>query len=424
MSKERFKKTDIGRIPSEWDVDTTSSFCLKVADGTHATPKPTTEGKFLVTSKNINDGSIDLESAYKISMEDFIEINRRSKVDQWDVLLSMIGTVGAPCLIDNIPDFAIKNVGLFKCGDEIRAKWLFYYLKSKTAQDYIRTRLSGTTQKYITLGQLRDFPVPNPGEDEMEEIVDIVSALYKKIQLLRNQNNLMLDIAEAIYKRWFFEYEFPDVKGNPYSSSRGKMVDSESGDIPEKWSVCKFGDILERLNDRIGRDDQSKYVVLSAVKTGDLVLSEEYFSKQVFSKDISKYIKLQKDDFAYNPARINIGSIGKLEDDIQGAVSPVYVAFRAKDHFTHFVSFLIKTQKTKKHIDYFANGSVRQSLSYDDFAFMDIVKPSEDVLKAFNETYECIAKRIQANNQQIDTLSKMLDTLMPKLLTGEIRVST
>src|ERR1039458_8817096 len=85
-----------------------------VRDGTHDSPKPVTKGRNLVTSRHIIGGRLDLSSAYLIAEADFDAINRRSKVDRWDVLVSMIGTVGEPCLVKEEPDFAIKNIGLFK----------------------------------------------------------------------------------------------------------------------------------------------------------------------------------------------------------------------------------------------------------------------------------------------------------------------
>ncbi len=127
-------------------------FCQRVADGTHDSPKETQSGKRLVTSKNVKNGRLDIDSAYRISHEDFEAINKRSKVDQWDILLTMIGTVGELCVVKEAsPDFAIKNVGLLKCGDEIRAKWLYYFLRSPQGQSLIEQRKKGSTQQYISL---------------------------------------------------------------------------------------------------------------------------------------------------------------------------------------------------------------------------------------------------------------------------------
>ena len=131
-------------------------FCARVADGTHDSPKETAVGKKLVTSKNVKGGRLELDSAYLISAEDFESINKRSKVDQWDLLLTMIGTVGEVCLVtDPEPDFAIKNVGLLKCGNELKAKWLYYFLRSPQGQKLIEARKKGSTQQYVSLTELR-----------------------------------------------------------------------------------------------------------------------------------------------------------------------------------------------------------------------------------------------------------------------------
>ena len=136
-----------------------SEFCASVRDGTHDSPKPVERGRKLVTSRHLTTGQLDLSDAYLISEEDFEYINKRSKVDKWDVLISMIGTVGEPCLIKEEPDFAIKNIGLFKTRSEADGKWLYYYLRSKAAQKSIREQSRGTTQQYIPLGALRGFPI-------------------------------------------------------------------------------------------------------------------------------------------------------------------------------------------------------------------------------------------------------------------------
>jgi type I restriction enzyme, S subunit len=144
-----------------------SEYCLRVADGTHGSPKESQTGKLLVTSKNVKNGRLVVESAYLISDEDYSEINRRSKVDQWDLLLTMIGTVGEVCIVEQTePAFAIKNVGLLKCGSELRAKWLYYFLRSPQGQSLIEKRKKGSTQQYISLTEIRNFPVSYPVDEQ------------------------------------------------------------------------------------------------------------------------------------------------------------------------------------------------------------------------------------------------------------------
>ena len=169
--------------PIEFDVFFTEDFCLKVADGTHDSPKETEFGKKLVTSKNIIGGTLNLDKSYYISLEDYNEINKRSKVDKWDILLSMIGTVGEVALIKEELDFAIKNVGLLKNKNEYDAKWLYYYLKSDFGQYQIKSRLRGTTQMYIPLKDLRKLEIPVPkNKDYQLQIINILDSIDQKIE--------------------------------------------------------------------------------------------------------------------------------------------------------------------------------------------------------------------------------------------------
>ena len=101
-----------------------------VRDGTHDSPKPKDSGHPLVTSKHIKSGKIDVSSANLISNEDYLAVNKRSKVDKWDILMGMIGTVGELAFIDYEPQFAIKNIGLIKTGNKLKGQYLYYYLQS------------------------------------------------------------------------------------------------------------------------------------------------------------------------------------------------------------------------------------------------------------------------------------------------------
>jgi Type I restriction modification DNA specificity domain. len=118
-----------GDIPEGWKWVKLGEIA-DVRDGTHDAPKETTDGKYLITSKHIKNGKIDFSKAYKISLDDFEAINKRSKVDKYDILFSMIGTIGEMVIVDFEPDFAIKNVGLFKTRNKDLSNGIYYYLKS------------------------------------------------------------------------------------------------------------------------------------------------------------------------------------------------------------------------------------------------------------------------------------------------------
>ena len=184
----------------EWKNYTAQEFCLNVTDGTHDSPKPTELGHYLITSKHLQNNAIDFTSAYKISEEDYQKVIKRSAVVQHDILFSMIGTIGNTVRVkDPIVDYAVKNMAIFKMGgNELKSKWLYYWLKSSKSKEYISSRLAGSTQSYLTLDTLRNFPISAPSESEMQTIVSILSSLDNKIELNRQINDNLVCITQNL----------------------------------------------------------------------------------------------------------------------------------------------------------------------------------------------------------------------------------
>lgn len=137
----------------EWKEYKATEYCMNVTDGTHDSPKRVEQGMYLITSKHIKDNRIDFGDAYKISLDDYNKIIKRSRVDQWDIIISMIGAYCGFCYIESSPntDYAIKNVGLFKVGSELKSRWLYYYLTSPRGKQQLSLLRTGSSQPYIAL---------------------------------------------------------------------------------------------------------------------------------------------------------------------------------------------------------------------------------------------------------------------------------
>ena len=188
----------------------------------------------------------------------------------------------------------------------------------------------------------------------------------------------------------------------------------------ENGEELTLGDVTFNIRTRIGSEHA---IVLSAVNCGKLQPSDEYFTKQVYSKDISNYIKVSEGDFAYNPARINIGSLGINDLGFVGCVSPVYVVFSVEPLYQSFFEFYFKSTSFKAETLLRASGSVRQSLNYGDFALISLFYPEVKVAKKFNDLwlgYKAVIKRLEQENRK---LVELRDTLLPRLMNGEIDVS-
>ena len=171
-----------------WNVEILDDIC-DVRDGTHDSPKYHKTGFPLITSKNITKGFVNFFETNLISEEDYIQVNKRSFVDDGDILLSMIGTVGVAVLVEKKIDFAIKNVGLIKFtkSNKIINKYLLFVLQSDNFQKKIESKSSGSAQKFISLGLLRGLQIPLPPLEEQKQIASLFQAIETAMEDVEGQ---------------------------------------------------------------------------------------------------------------------------------------------------------------------------------------------------------------------------------------------
>ena len=400
-------------------------YCKNVFDGTHDSPKPSAAGFKLLTSKHILNNKLDKENAYFISENDYDSINKRSKVRKWDILFSMIGTVGNIYLVteDNI-DFAIKNMGVFSCEEEYEAKWLYYYLKSPYAQSYIKNYLNGAIQKFLPLNKLRDFPVPK-FEENSKKNVDILWALDEKIKNNKIINNQLESLLKIIYNYWFLQFEFPDENGKPYKSSGGEMVwnDELKKEIPENWKYLRLCDIEKNIvtgktpptkkNDNFGGsipfitiDDIRKGIYLS--KT-DRTLTEEGANSQK-----NKYIP---ENSICVSCIATVGLVAISTEDSQTNQQINSIICNNKNNIYYLVSALKQYFQSSSGAK---TGNIFANMNKDDFSNIMITYPNEEVLQKYNCLVEPLYLKMRNTIIENNNLQDLRDFLLPLLMNGQI----
>lgn len=187
-----FSQGGVGRRtePAEVWVETTLGEAYDVRDGTHDSPKYHATGHPLITSKNLKREGLSFDNVQLISKQDYAKINERSGVHKGDVLFAMIGTIGNPTLVEVEPNFAIKNVALFKNTKGQSSAFLKHYLDSGFVISKMIEEAKGTTQKFVGLGYLRSFPINLPPLKSQVYIVaqlDALSAETQKLESLYRQ---------------------------------------------------------------------------------------------------------------------------------------------------------------------------------------------------------------------------------------------
>ena len=174
-----------------------------VRDGTHDSPQYVENGHPFITSKNVKDGYINYEDVSCISDKDYVEINKRSKVDKNDILMGMIGTIGNIALVREIPDFAIKNVALIKDTSNVFYRYLYHCLQSNSIAQQLGENLDGGTQKFIALNKIRELNIPVPTEDEQHKIGDYMEQLDSLITLHQHKYDILLSLKNALLQQMF-----------------------------------------------------------------------------------------------------------------------------------------------------------------------------------------------------------------------------
>ena len=441
------------------------NFCASVRDGTHDSPKPVERGRYLITSRHIIGGQIDLSNAYLISNHDFEAINKRSKVDRWDVLISMIGTVGEPCLVRKEPEFAIKNIGLFKTNSELDGRWLYYYLTSPQAQSLIRQHSRGTTQAYVPLGALRDFPVRVPRDREvMRAITNVLGRLDDKIDINRRINQTLEAVAQAIFKSWFVDFdpvkskiaakrEGRDPLRAAMSAISGKpdaeldtlprdqydqltviaalfpdeMEDSELGEIPRGWVCGVLGDICSFTAGSAFKPEHqgSTEGDYPFIKVSDMNLTGNDVFIQSANNYVSKALQSEMKAKLHTSGATVFAKIGValISNRRRLLTTPTIID-------NNLMSASPVEGKSGKYFLYSAlctldfnllvSGTALPYINVSELKKIPLVRPRYDAVCAFEAKAFSIFSMMRTLAAQGSTLATTRDTLLPKLLSGEI----
>lgn len=337
----------------------------------------------------------------------------RTRLHGGELIISVVGTIGKTAIVPK--SFAgcnlVRATALIDIEDALLSKWVKYYIDSPYGQSYIEQNLNTTVQPTLNIRSLEKMSIPLYDAEYMKKIVILLSSLDEKIAINREINDNLEQQTASLYFSMFVSYDY-------YANM--EFEDSEFGRIPKGWQVLSLDDVTINIRDRVHNNN---YRVLSALNSGILQPSDEYFTKQVFSKDISNYIIVAENDFAYNPARVNIGSLGINDLGYTGCVSPVYVVFRTENNYQNFMRFFVKSKRFQEEVKTRASGSVRQAMNYADFSLIRLVYPPKSAIDEFNDMVEPIWKNIKHLRQENEKLSELRDSLLPKLMSGEIDVS-
>ncbi|MFS1899180.1 restriction endonuclease subunit S [Vibrio cyclitrophicus] len=429
--------SSIGNFPTHWKQCRLEEVCTLVTDGTHDSPKESIDGFPLVTGKSIKGRLIDFSNTYNISSEDHVKVIARSKAEKDDLLFANIGnSIGDLVRIDTDREFSIKNLALFKPDTTvIHPQYLEYYFFSSKVQSYIKNSTSGSAQPFIGLGALRAFPVALPPSSEQKRIAKWLGDIDSKIRVNTQANQTLEEMAQAIFKSWFVDFDPVKAKMNGVqpegmdaataSLFPEKLVESELGLIPEGWEVNQLSDICKNHSQSYNLKSVDEVVF---VNTGDVqegnFLHKNYSPVAGLPGQAKKAIK--EDDILYSEIRPKNKRFAYVDFDVSDyVVSTKFMVIQANEKVHPRLLYMILTRQNT--IDEFNIIADSRSGTFPQITFkaisnLEFCMAPREIQDAFVSQIMPMIKLQSSLKSENKQLAEMRDTLLPKLLSGEIEL--
>ena len=337
---------------------------------------------------------------------------RKGKLMPQDIVLTTRGTVGnVGFYSDDVPYPNMRiNSGMviIRPGEDFDTMFLYQYLRSCYFRAQITQFQSGSAQPQLPISTLQKMKVIKPDIAAQRRIASILSSFDRKIELNNKINADLEEMAQAIFKNWFVDFE-------PFKD--GKFVDSELGMIPEGWKVVAFDNILKVTTTKTGKEGIPEY---SVTNTG-IHPRDEKFTKNL-SKSSAKNKLIRKGNLVFGMSR-EILNWGIMKEEI-GGVSSAYNVYIVDEKIvsTTYLEYFIA-----QRMDYFADlikPASREGQGVDKALLMKkiICIPPSEVMDVFLEKYNSIKLLTEIRNQESSRLFLLRDTLLPRLMSGELEV--
>ena len=407
FSKNTFTNI-FGEISSEFNVYTIEDIAsdekrsiISGPFGSNISSKYFTEhGVPVIRGNNLTEDNTKFidEGFVFVSEEKAKELNTYADVD--DLVFTAAGTIGQVGIIPENSKFdryVISNKQLRVTLDlnKVNQHYAYYWFSSKLINKYIKQLNTGSTIPLINLTILKGLPIPLPSKDLQDKIANIIINIDKKIEINKKINKNLEEQLSLLFNDWF-------VNCTPFKNE--ELIKSEWGVVPESWKDIEFGELIEITSgNRLDEKSEDK--------------TSEFNIPLFGASKIMGYTK----EYSYNEDILIIGRVGT-----HGVVQRVnYPCFPSDNTFVIKSDYYGFVYQLLKRIDYDSlnTGSTQPLITQKSLKSVNTILPDEKILSKFEMISKTIFDKIQLNNDEISNLTKLRDTLLPKLMSGEIDVS-
>lgn len=279
----------------------------------------------------------------------------------------------------------------------------FFYYLLKNNIEIIKNLGNGTTFMEVNSASLKNLELPIPPLEEQRKIASILSSLDDKIELNNRMNKILEETAQTIFKEWFINFNFPNEEGKPYKKSGGKMIESELGEIPEGWEVGTIGDIANIVSGK-RPPKQSK------------IKNKECNIPIYGASSIMGYTN----SILYNEKILITGRVGT-----HGIIQRVKIPCWASDNTLIITSNVYEyTYQNLKNVHFHLlnRGSTQPLITQSDLKNIKIIIPNNNLISKFELYARNLFNLHNMNNILNEKLAGIRDSILPKLMSGEIRI--
>ena len=410
----------------KWRKVRLETVCKKITDGSHWSPKSAIKGYPMASVKNLTYYDINIEECRRITKEDYEKLIKNDcKPLNNDVLVAKDGSYLKNIIVisEERDIVVLSSIAILRPDlDKINPHYLKYYLLNPESKNRIKQGyISGSALPRIILKDFKKFEINLTSLEEQEKIASILSCLDDKIELNNQINKNLEEITQAILKHWFVDFEFPDENGEPYKASGGEMVDSEMGTIPKVWNVRSLNQIATFLNglamQKYRPKNDENY--LPVLKIKELKIGKTSKNSDKCSTNIDPKYIVDDGDVVFSwsgslEVKLWCGNKAGLNQHLFKVTSTNYPKwfyyYWTKHHIEDFRRIAEDKTTTMGHIK-------REHLSK-----AKVFDPGKKFFEKFDKVVNRLIELYINNEKEIKYLSQLRDILLPKLMSGEIRV--
>lgn len=427
-------------MSSEWPACLLNDLCLKITDGAHQSPKSVTAGKPMASVKDLTRFGVDLSSAREISHEDFERlVGQGCRPQVGDVLIAKDGNsaLDTVCCVDEPLDAVLlSSVAILRPNLEVlHPHFLKHYLSSPDVVTYLKSNfISGAAIPRVVLRDFKKAKIKVPPLEVQRSIANVLNCLDDRISLLRETNATLEAIAQALFKSWFVDFDpvrakmegrAPDGMDEETAALfPDGFEESELEPVPRGWRVGTLAD-LSALNPESWTAKQHPetlmYVDLANAKDNEIATVTEY----IFDEAPSRARRvLRSGDTIVGTVRPGNRSFAFIHTSLANLTgSTGFATLRPTSiENTEFVYLAATRDSSIEYLTHVADGGAYPAVRPDVVSGMQSVIPTGNALRAFHKIAAPLLLAIAKNQQRARTLTQLRDILLPRLISGQLRL--